>query len=270
MAESCDNCMYLGSTYADVSAFSAAAQARAVALGQLPAYQCLVSRPSVGAGDEGIFPIVDLVWWCGQWAAWRAIAIAVNAGDNQTAPVGQPVPVLPSVLLTDQAGRPVYDVEVTFAVTLGGGNITGAVVKTGRDGIATVGSWTLGDTAGPNALSATGGVAGPIAINATGEALIISLDGGDAQVAVAGSVLPIAPSVLVTDQALNPIAGVAVVFAITGGGGSVQDPNAVTDVNGIAQPTSWTLGAPPGPNTLDATAGRSAAGSPVPFTATGT
>jgi hypothetical protein len=270
MAESCDSCMYLGSDFANVADFPAAAQARAVALGQGPVFQCLQTRPPVGAGGRGVFPVVEPVWWCGQWGAWQAVAISVNAGDNQTAPAGEEVLVAPSVLVTDNAGRPVFDVEVVFAVTSGGGIITGAGARTNRLGIATVGSWTMGDIPGANALSATAGVAGPIAISATGEALIISLNGGDGQVAPVSTVLPIPPSVLVTDGAFNPLAGVAVVFAITGGGGSVQDPNAVTDINGIAQPTSWTLGGAPGPNTLDATAGRTAAGSPVPFTATGT
>ncbi len=253
MADTCSDCMYL------LTEFD-------------PKFQCGERPPPESRPDGmGWFPGVELAWWCGKWAPWVPIFMIVNGGDNQTVPVGQLAPVAPSVFIFDASGRPVYGEEVTFAVTAGGGIITGEVVSTDRDGIATVGSWTMGNAAGPNALSATAGALGPIAINATGEAVVMSLNGGDAQVAVAGSVLPIAPSVLVTDQALNPLEGVIIVFTVTGGGGSVQDPAAATDVNGIAAPTSWTLGAVPGANTLDATSPMvTADGDPVAFTATGT
>lgn len=254
MADTCNECMYLLADYD-------------------PKFQCAERPPPLppyGSDGMGWHPGVELSWWCGKWAAWVAADVAVNAGDNQTACVGQPVVIPPSVLVTDASGRPAYDVEVTFAVTGGAGSITGAVQRTDRNGIATIGSWNMGTAAGANSLSATVAALPPAAINATGEAAIISLNGGDAQVAPAGSVLPIPPSVLVTDQALNPLEGVDVNFIVTGGGGSVQDGFATTDVNGIAAPTSWTLGAVPGPNTLGAYSQVTAAGSPVPFTATGT
>lgn len=44
---------------------------------------------------------------------------------------------------------------VTFAVASGGGSITGATASTGSDGIATVGSWTLGTPAGANTMTAS-------------------------------------------------------------------------------------------------------------------
>ena len=60
----------------------------------------------------------------------------------------------------------------TFAVASGGGSITGASQSTNASGIATVGSWTLGTTAGTNTLTATftgSGLTGnPVTFTATG------------------------------------------------------------------------------------------------------
>ncbi len=252
---SCDNCRFLGAEYD-------------------PALQCLQAVPVPNrATGVGMFPQVEPAWWCGMYMPWVEAAAAVAAGNNQTVPVGQLAPVAPSVLVTDASGRPVYGAEVTFAVASGGGAITGEVQTTGRDGIAAVGSWTVGNIAGANSLTATVGALPVVTFDATGEAAIITVAGGDAQTAVAGSVLPVPPSVLVTDQALNPLAGVSVAFNPTGGGGtfgSVQGSPAVTDANGIAAPISWTLGVNPGLNTLSAFSAVTAVGSPALFTATAT
>src|SRR5207237_5975441 len=87
--------------------------------------------------------------------AGAATQIAVNAGNNQTVTAGSPVPIPPSVIAKDASGNPVPGVAVTFAVTAGNGSITGASQTTDAGGIATVGSWTAGPTAGTNALTAT-------------------------------------------------------------------------------------------------------------------
>ena len=82
-------------------------------------------------------------------------SIVVNAGDMQSAMEGTPVAVPPSVLVRDGLGHPAPNATVTFAVTDGGGSLANAVVNTDAAGIATVGSWTLGPVANPNALTAT-------------------------------------------------------------------------------------------------------------------
>ena len=81
--------------------------------------------------------------------------VEINGGNGQTAAPGSPVPIDPSVLVTNENGRPVEGVRVTFAVSSGGGVVTGAVATTGDDGIATVGQWNLGTTVGSNTLTAT-------------------------------------------------------------------------------------------------------------------
>jgi hypothetical protein len=87
--------------------------------------------------------------------AGAAASLAKNAGDNQNAAAGSVVPIPPSVLVKDANGNPKSEVSVTFAVVSGGGSITGATAVTNAAGVATVGSWTLGSSAGVNSLSAS-------------------------------------------------------------------------------------------------------------------
>jgi len=95
--------------------------------------------------------------------AGTAATITINAGDGQTATVGTPVPIPPSVIVRDQFGNPVPSVDVTFAPAPGSGTVepTGSIA-TGADGIAAVTSWTLGQLAGPNFLTATAPAIGVI------------------------------------------------------------------------------------------------------------
>jgi hypothetical protein len=77
---------------------------------------------------------------------------------------------------------------------------------------------------------------------APGTATSISISGGDAQAATVGSAVGTAPSVLVTDAFTNPVEGVTVTFAVTGGGGSLTGTTPATGSDGIATLTSWQLG----------------------------
>ncbi len=206
--------------------------------------------------------------------AGAATTIALNAGNGQTATVNAAVATPPSVKVTDANGNAVSGAGVTFAVTGGGGSLTGGAATTNASGIATVGSWTLGTIAGTNTLTATSGTlsGSPVSFTATGvagAAATIALSAGNGQSATAGTAVAVPPAVLVTDAFGNPKSGVAVTFAITGGGGSLTGGAATTNASGIATVGSWTLGVVAGPNTLTATAA-GLTGSPVGFTATGT
>src|SRR5690606_7190249 len=125
---------------------------------------------------------------------------------------------------------------------------------------------------GPRTLTFSSGslesaTSGTIQITA-GAAAKIAKDDGDEQTGTVGAALPVAPTVLVTDASGNPVSGVSVTFAVTGGGGSLSGSGTgSTNASGIATAPAWTLGTTPGTNTLTATsAGLS--GSPVTFTAT--
>jgi hypothetical protein len=81
--------------------------------------------------------------------------IANHAGDGQTATAGTMLAIAPAAQVTDQGGHPVAGVTVSFSVTAGQGSIAGATQVTDANGVATVGSWTLGPAAGVNELQAS-------------------------------------------------------------------------------------------------------------------
>jgi adhesin/invasin len=192
-------------------------------------------------------------------SAGPAASITAASATSQQATVGTAVAAPPSVLVTDNGGNPVPGVAVTFAVTGGGGSVTGGNATTNASGIATVGSWTLGTTAGPNTLTATsGGLSGsPVTFTAngtTGAPTQISVSTGNNQSATVNTAVTVPPAVLVTDQFGNPVPGETVTFTVTSGGGSVTGGTAITDAAGIATVGSWTLGTTAGTdnNTLEA------------------
>jgi adhesin/invasin len=203
--------------------------------------------------------------------------IAVNAGNNQSATVGLSVPVAPSVIVRDASNNPVAGVAVTFAVASGGGAVTGASQTTNASGIATVGGWGLGTTAGANTLTATAtgsGITGnPVTFTATGTAgaaYVVGVSAGNNQSASPGSAVPVPPAVFAHDFWGNAVPGLAVTFAVASGGGSITGASQTTGANGVATVGSWTLGTTAGTNTLTATVtGSGLLGNPVTFTATG-
>src|SRR5438105_4112070 len=206
--------------------------------------------------------------------AGAATQVAVNAGNNQTVAAGSAVPIPPSVIVKDASGNPVPGVGVTFAVAPGSGSLTGATQTTDAGGIATVGSWTLGTTAGANSLTATSaGLAGsPVTFTATGTAGTagsIAVDAGDNQSASVNTAMATPPAVIVKDAHGNPVQGVSVTFAVGLGSGSITGASQTTNASGIAAVGSWTLGTAAGQNTLTATA-PGVNGSPITFTASGT
>lgn len=194
-------------------------------------------------------------------------SISAASATSLSGAAGQPVTPLPSVVVRDQNGAPMFGVRVTFTVTGGGGAITGATAFTGANGIATVGSWTLGPSAGTNTLTASVSSLDPVTFTATaqpGAPTMLAKSAGDAQTGPVATPVPIPPAVIVTDDLNNPVAGVTVVFGVVSGGGGITGGTAVTNSAGIAAVGSWTLGTVPGPNTLEATFG----GLTVTFTAT--
>ncbi len=120
-----------------------------------------LSAAHVGAG--GLTGSFSRIGWA------LPAQMTIQAGDGQTAAASTAVLTPPSVILKDSSGAPVAGETVTFSVGLGGGSITDAVATTGTDGIATVGSWTLGGAPGTNTLIAisVGAVGSPLTFTAT-------------------------------------------------------------------------------------------------------
>ncbi len=202
--------------------------------------------------------------------------LVLTTQPSATAANGVAFATQPVVRLEDVGGNFVLQsgTPVTVAIASGGGTLGGtATVNTDASGIAGFSGLSITGLAGNRTLSftasgLTGATSNLVAITA-GPASTIAKSAGDGQTAIAGSVLPTALAVQVTDQSGNPVSGVSVTFAVASGGGSISGGAATTNAAGIATIGSWTLGTAAGANTVTATS-LGLAGSPLTFTATGT
>ncbi|GIW53442.1 MAG: hypothetical protein KatS3mg081_2797 [Gemmatimonadales bacterium] len=215
----------------------------------------------------------------GRTASFSATAVAGPAdslvkvsGDNQSAPAGTTLPESLVVRVADRFGNPVAGHTVGFSVASGGGSVSPTSANTDSAGRART-QWTLGTTPGTQTVEAQTAAAtkgSPATFTATALVGSVAIYEGDGQTGLVGYAVNIPPAVRVVDAGGQPLAGVTVNFAVTGGGGSVTGATKVTDTAGIARVDKWTLGSSPGTNTLTATvAGGGFAGSPVEFSATG-
>lgn len=159
--------------------------------------------------------------------------------------------VPPSAKVSDQSGNPMQGVTVHFAVTSGGGSVTGEAGVTNEFGIATVGSWILGEPLGVNTMTATIQGLAPVVFTATGVPgpPAVLVPSGDHQAVNYGNPVPVPAGVTVKDAHNHILAGVEVVFEVGFGFGSITGAKDTTDANGFAQVGSWTLGQA-GMNTL--------------------
>lgn len=207
-------------------------------------------------------------------AAATATQIGLNSNNNQYAPAGSTLPANPSVVVTDSGGNPVPGVLVTFAITSGGGSLTGPSQMTDANGLAAVGSWTLGPAPGENTMTASSaGLTGsPVILNATGTgpATNIAIFLGNNQSAPVLAHVATPPCVKVTDAGGTGVQNVQVTFTISSGGGNIIGPPTVTtDSAGIAFINGWNMGVLPGPNVMSV-ASAGLVGSPLTFTDTAT
>jgi alpha-tubulin suppressor-like RCC1 family protein len=109
-------------------------------------------------------------------------ALSAVAGDQQTAQILSDLPIAPSVKLVDSLGKPRPGVPITFSAT-SGGRVAAPTVSTGADGVASPGTWTLGDVPGVQSLVARV-ESGTFKLQATGTGTPIHYD--PVQVALGG------------------------------------------------------------------------------------
>jgi len=83
-----------------------------------------------------------------------AAHLSVRAGDGLATLAGSATAEPPTVIVTDAYGNAVAGVSVRFAVRSGGGQVTNGSVLSSAAGLASAGSWTLGQP-GLNELTAT-------------------------------------------------------------------------------------------------------------------
>jgi|GEM_PF-4006422 len=188
-----------------------------------------------------------------------AAAMAAYLGDGQTAAAGATVAVSPAVRVTDAYGNPVAATGVAFAVTGGGGLATALSPTTTGDGIAAVGSWTLG-SAGANTLQATSTGLPTVTFTATATAVCT---GGSPATAVFSAIsAPLtvnflgdvsrSVTVLVTDACGAPLSGVAVTWSQSGGLNVSGSGSTATGADGKAT-ASWMYSPYCGTKTVSAT-----------------
>jgi len=183
--------------------------------------------------------------------------LVIQAGDGQSAIHNTAVSVAPSVIVRDQYGNPVSGASATFTVAAGGGSLTGSPATSGADGVATLGSWTLGSTVGTNTLQASVAGASPATFTATatpGVAARMTAYAGNNQSTRVNTDVPVPPAVRVNDAAGNPVAGAHVSFMPGTASGTISPDTVTSGVDGVAAITSWRLGVASGTQILKAVA----------------
>ena len=165
--------------------------------------------------------------------------IEMVSGNGQNGVVGQPLPSPLVVLVTDDNGNPVPDVQVTWAAQ-GGGSVSSAVTQTGSNGHASV-TRILGTELGPQGTTATASLDGsPITFTSTaveaGAPGSIVITTNPPVSALDGEVFDpaVQPVVQVKDGAGSPAAGVQVTATSSSGGTLEGDTEVTTDANGMA------------------------------------
>jgi protocatechuate 3,4-dioxygenase beta subunit len=183
-----------------------------------------------------------------------ATVIKQFSGNAQSAPVSTQLPAPLVALVEDAHANPISGAVVTFSDGGKGGSFSSSTVNTDASGHATT-SYTNPSKAGTVKITATTGSLKAASFTVTVTApTSISITSGNNQSAAAGTQLPQALTVLVTDKNNNPIANASVSFSDGGAGGTFSNPNpVVTGANGTAT-QSYTLPQVAGTVTITATA----------------
>ncbi len=156
------------------------------------------------------------------------VSLTKVGGDGQTATAGTPVPIPPAVRLIDQYGNVSPNQSVLFTVGTGGGSVVGASAISDAQGVATVGGWTLGPSAGAQTLVATAvALAGsPVTFSATADPVVsqvLTLSTAPSSAAQSGLLLGQQPVVQLSNSLGVPLnqPGVMVTAALNGAGGTL-------------------------------------------------
>jgi plastocyanin len=207
-----------------------------------------------GGGDGGTGPTAN--------------TIAVSSGNNQVGAAGSALAESLAVIVHDQGGAPLAGVNVTFAVTAGGGSVSPATRATDASGIAKT-RRTLGPNAGTQTASATAGSLAPVQFSAIAQiqgAVNIANSTTGALTDTVGAIKAESLTVLVTDQTATPVPGVTVAWASVGG--SVSAASVPTSAAGLSK-VRFTYGTTAGNQTATATV-TGLVGSPITITLSGT
>ena len=195
-------------------------------------------------------------------------SMGIVSGDGQSGQAGAALANPLIVIVADQYGNPVPGVSVAWTAEDGNGSLETSATVTDGSGRAS-NRWTLGPVATAQHVRAESGSLFVRFSTAGigGVATSLTKVSGDQQSALQGAAVLAPPTVKVTDSLGSPMAGIAVQFTVTAGGGTVLASSANTDASGLASCGGWTLGDSPGPNAVTAS---SQGLNPVVFSATAT
>ena len=158
--------------------------------------------------------------------------LSKTSTDPQNGIVGSAVTAAPSVTVRDANGNPVAGVAVTFTVTAGQGTVAGATASSSASGVASVGSWTLGNVTGVNTLTASAVGVQSVAFTATSAA------GPVVSVSITSVVTPVMPGatqqlvVSARDAYGNVIAGAPLTYST--GSSTIATVSSAGLVTGVA------------------------------------
>ncbi|HYU45050.1 MAG TPA: Ig-like domain-containing protein [Terriglobales bacterium] len=195
------------------------------------------------------------------------VKIISFGGAKQSGTAGTVLPKPIAAQARDALNNGVPGVTVNFSAT-GNGSLNPISVVTDASGVART-AYQLPTTVGT--FNVTASSAGLTSVkfpetSLAGPPTSVNVAAGNNQTAAAGTQLPVALMVLVTDQYGNPVPSASVTFDDGGAGGSFLNPNpAVTDSTGKASQI-YTL--PPSPGTITISATAIGVASPALFTET--
>ena len=196
-------------------------------------------------------------------------SLSITTGNNQAGTVGTALAAPLSVKVVDQNANAISGATVSWAVGTGGGTLASATSTTDANGIATM-TWTLPNT--PGSYSVTASIANAqaaVTFNATATAATqtatsLTLVSGNNQ-SVAHGTATQAFVIKAVDAKGNPVSGVPITWATTGGG-TLSATSGTTDASGLAQVT-LTTSSTAGAFTVTASSGTL---TPVVFNGAGT
>ncbi|MGH7751340.1 MAG: Ig-like domain-containing protein, partial [Gemmatimonadales bacterium] len=187
-----------------------------------------------------------------------AARLAVIAGDNQTGPMGSPLPVPFEVRVLDELGAGFRGKPVSWSVTAGTASLSATSVTSDDSGYAaiTVTPTSLGGITIRAAAAGLTGTPQAVTFNATGAASgpsAIAVVSGNGQIDTVAQVLPLPLVVRVTNAVGDPVATAKVSWVRFFGGGTPSADTTLTDAQGLSQVT-YTLGPTAGQDSIRATA----------------
>jgi uncharacterized protein (TIGR03437 family) len=172
-------------------------------------------------------------------------------GNSQTGNAGQRLPLALVAQVTDAGGNVLPGAAVTWEVISGAATLSNTVNTSDLNGrVSTL--VTLGSAPGPTQIRVRSGAAQATFTATTNVAISgITKVSGDTQDAQIGTAFAQPLVVAVTNEQSQPVAGLTVTFAVTGGSATLSASSATTDANGRAQ-VSATAGSTAGPITVSA------------------